>query len=102
MCTSELRFGVSVQVRDSVSRAAAASGALLVIRDGTYADSMSYPAGHAELDGAPMFGAPERAGVYTLTVSKAGYRDWIRSGIRVTKGECHVSPVTVTALLQPD
>jgi len=60
-------MAVNVQVRDSVTGAAAASGAKLVIRDGIFSDSMSYPSGRADLDSWSLSGAPERTGVYTLT-----------------------------------
>jgi hypothetical protein len=44
--------------------------------------------------------AYERAGTYTVTVEQQGYRPWSRSGVRVTKDECHVRGVSITARLQ--
>jgi len=101
MCTAILISGLSVQVRDSVTGALAASGAKLVARSGTYADSMSYPAGHPEMDAWTLVGAGEHAGLFSVTVTKSGYRDWTKSDVRVTAGECHVNTVGLIALLQP-
>jgi hypothetical protein len=44
--------------------------------------------------------AGERAGTYDLTIRSPGYRDWTRTGVEVTKDQCHVRPVTLTARLQ--
>jgi len=43
----------------------------------------------------------EREGTDTITVRRAGYATWTRTGVTVTRDECHVRPVTVTARLQP-
>ncbi len=91
---------ISVLVRDSASGAPAASGAQLLVRDGAYADSTAFPPGHPELDAAPLFGAENRPGIYQVTVRKAGYWDWVRSGVKVTEGRCNVNTVRLTARLQ--
>jgi hypothetical protein len=101
MCTLNLVWGISVQVRDSVNGALGASGAKLVARSGTYADSMSYPAGHPEMDAGTLVAAGEHAGLFTVTITKAGYRDWTKNDVRVTGDECHVNTTELTALLQP-
>jgi len=101
MCTMEFRYGLAVYVKDSVTAAPAASGATLIARDGVWADTVSFAAGNASLDGLGLNTAGERAGTYTLTVRKAGYHDWVKSGVVVTADECHVHPVAVTALLVP-
>ena len=62
---------------------------------------MSYLAGHPELDALPLGGANEHAGLFTVTVTKSGYRDWTKSDVRVTADECHVNTTKLTALLQP-
>ena len=100
VCTANVAPGVNVLVQDSASGARVASGAQLIARDGAYADSSSYPANHPELDSSPLQGAFERGGTYSVTVRRAGYRDWTRNNVSVTKGACHVNTVTLTALLQ--
>ena len=48
-----------------------------------------------------FFGAAERAGTYRITVSKAGYQTWTRTGVQVTADVCHVHPAQAEARLQP-
>jgi hypothetical protein len=100
VCTDNVAAGVTVLVQDSASGARVASGAQLSAREGAYADFSSYPANHPELDSLPLQGAWERRGTYSVTVRRAGYRDWTRHNVSVTKGPCHVNTVTLTALLQ--
>jgi hypothetical protein len=100
MCTANVAAGVNVLVQDSASGARVASGAQLMVRDGAYADASSIPPNHPELDSLPLQGAWERGGTYSVTVRRAGYRDWTRNNVGVTKGSCHVNTVTLTALLQ--
>ena len=99
VCTAEFVYGISVRVRDSVSGAPTASGATLVARDGSYADSVR-AVGGLDADAIPLSVAGERAGIYSLTLRKAGFGDWTLQGVRVERGECHVVPVALTALLQ--
>lgn len=95
-CTGSFAYGISVQVQDSVSGAAAATGARLVLREGAYVEIADQPLG-----GVSLSGAGERPGVYSVTVEKAGYHDWTRTNVRVTADECHVQGVSLTARLQP-
>jgi hypothetical protein len=92
--------GVAVEVRDAPTGALAASGAKLVAQAGTYADSMSFPANQSDADAQHLTGA-YRAGVYTLTVTKAGYQPWIKTNVEVSAADCGVNRVDLTALLQP-
>ena len=41
-------------------------------------------------------GPTERAGVYEIRATRAGYETGTLSGVRVTRDECHVIPVRVT------
>ncbi len=91
---------ISVLVRDSSSGAPTASGARLVARDGSYVDSVSIAPGHPELDSMTLTAAYNRPGVYDVTVRKTGYWDWVRSGVKVSKGRCNVNTVRLTARLQ--
>lgn len=101
ICTQELRPALMVYVKDSLTNTGTASGASLVAREGTYKDSVAFPDGRPELNGLNLNAAGERAGTYEVAVSKPGYATWIKSGVRVTKNECHVNTVQLTALLQP-
>jgi hypothetical protein len=99
VCTALFAYGLSVTVQDSVTGLPAAAGATVVARDGAYADSTSVPANGANNTSVGLAG--ERAGTYSITVRKAAYQTWSKSGVQVTKDVCHVIPVQVTAKLQP-
>lgn len=99
-CTAEGRDAVIVEVRDSITGSNAAEGALLIVRDGEYVDSVR---------GGPneppaLTAAFERPGTYEVVVQKNGYREWVRQGVRVRRtGGCDkLESVRLTALLQPD
>ena len=100
-CTHEFRPGVNVFVKDSLTNAGVASGASLVVREGSFKDSVAFPSGRPDLNDYNLAAAGERAGTYQITVSKPGYATWVQSNVRVTKNVCHVNTVTLTALLQP-
>lgn len=95
LCTAQAVAAVSVDVRDSVSGSPAGRGALIVARDGAYADTVVF----TSVDG-PYGLAYERAGSYTVTVQQQGYRVWSESGVDVSKDICHVQPVRLKARLQ--
>jgi hypothetical protein len=99
-CTDQYVYAVSVSVVDSATGAMAASGAQLVAREGVFADSMSLPANRADLDAFSLHAAGERAGTYAVTIQKSGYRDWTRTNVQVAKDACHVTTVSLTALMQ--
>jgi hypothetical protein len=81
-------------VRDSTTNAPV-SNALAVARSATTADTA-----HGLPNGIyPL--AYERAGAYAVTVEQTGYRPWTRTNVSVTRDECHVKTVFLTALLQP-
>ena len=101
VCTLEFRPGVAVYVKDSLTSAGVASGASLVVREGSYKDSVAAPDSRPDLDDSPLFAAGERAGTYQVTVLKPGYAAWLQSNVRVTSNRCHVNTVNLTALLQP-
>src|SRR5258708_8602590 len=96
VCPTEARAGITVDVRDSATNVSAGRGSVIIVREGAFADT-SRDTG--VFDG-PYGLVYERAGSYDLTVLQKGYSLWSRSGIAVTKGECHVNGVAVTARLQ--
>lgn len=101
VCTSDVRPGLAVYVKDPLTSAGVASGASLVVREGSYKDSIAAPSGRPDLDNSSLFAAAERIGTYEVSVTKPGYVAWAQSNVRVTANECHVNTVTLTALLQP-
>jgi hypothetical protein len=101
VCTLEMRPALAVYVKDSVTRAGVASGASLVVREGSYKDSVAAPNSRPDLDNSALLAAGERAGTYQVSVLKPGYATWVQSDVRVTSTKCHVNTVNLTALLQP-
>jgi hypothetical protein len=97
-CTFNALPPIVVAVRDSVTDAPVASGATLVIQDGAFVDSVTFPSDPAN-DSVPMEtnNSFERAGTYDVTVRKSGYLDWNKSRVIVTRDECHVNQVHLVA-----
>jgi hypothetical protein len=93
-----------VEVRDSGSGEPAACGATGLAHEGAYIEALT------GLDDCVtqsdtwvhLLGAWERAGVYTVTIRKPGYQDWIREQVVVTADECHVRTVKLQADLIPE
>jgi hypothetical protein len=102
-CTPNYVFGLHVDVVDSLTTAPPAS-ALLIARSGAFVDSVGPEPSKLSYEGGPtylrLYAAGERTGTYDLTVRAPGYRDWTRTGVRVTGDECHAHPTTLTARLQ--
>lgn len=93
ICSTQWVYGLRIEVRDRATGAPAATGALVVAREGSYAETLRVV---HELEAV---GADERAGRYSLTISKPGYLTWEARGIRVSHDECHVKTVVVQAAL---
>ena len=98
-CTADPRYALSVTITDSISGRGSLSGATVVARDGSYADSVQFPADPSS-DRAGWYMVLNRPGLYTLSVRKSGYKDWTRNRIRVNSGYCGPERVNVFALLQ--
>jgi hypothetical protein len=97
VCTTEARPAITVEVLDSVTSVPVGEGATITATNG----SSLYSAITYEDYAGPYQLAHEKAGEFRVTVEKSGYASWSRDGVRVTRGECHVHTVQLTALLQP-
>ena len=99
-CTASVEPALVVRVEDSLDASPQAEGATAIATEGAFSEALT-PFGHndaGELVG--LAGPLERAGTYTVTVDKAGFRQWRQAGVRVTADACHVRTVTLTARLQ--
>jgi len=101
VCTANIVEGLNVAVRDSVTGIAAGRGAFVGAREGAYSELLQFLGAVIPTDSLTFVGATERAGTYLITVTKAGYLTWVRTGVKVVADECHVHPVTVDVRLQP-
>lgn len=102
-CPEIARASIAVTVEDSITAAPIAAGATLIIRDGTFVDSASYPVGQLNAD-AWALATPnsfERPGTYDVTIRRVGYLQWDREDVEVRMTDCGVAPVVLRARLQP-
>ena len=98
-CSQVLALGIGVAVVDSLSNVSLVNGATVLVRDGTYSDSVTV-AGDSSLTFSPrIWLVPDRPGTYAIGVRHAGYSDWSTSNVRVVKDGCHVKAVFVDARL---
>ena len=94
-CT--ITFAISVEALDSITNAPAGAGVRIIASDRAFADTVIT----VDDFGGPYGLAHERAGSYTVTVEQAGHSPWSRSDVQVSRDDCHVRTVALTALLQP-
>jgi hypothetical protein len=100
-CDTGIFPSIVVEVRDSVTGSAAAAGADGRAIDGSYVVTLEVY--DFDIDGAPRSLAMpgERAGTYTVRVTKPGYLPWERKNVQVDDLRCHTDQVQFTAQLQP-
>lgn len=90
ICTLEARPGLRIEVFDAVDGAPVAVGlAGYAVQDSATHD-LAVRENH-------VYGLWEAAGTYAAVLTAPGYRPWLRSGIEVTEGECHVKTVDLRA-----
>lgn len=93
ICTALYAYGITVTVLDASTSESLPVAPAGTVRDGNFSDNMT-------VMGNQLAGAGERAGRYDVTVTAPGYTAWDTTGIVVTKDECHVHGVSLTATLQ--
>jgi hypothetical protein len=103
ICTTESRPALEIEVRDRVSHQFIPALARGVAREGAFEDSVQLWGMTADNPPVPVSYAAafERRGVYTVQLEVAGYHRWDTSGIAVSRDECHVRTVNLSAALQP-
>lgn len=92
ICTDEAVPALAVAVVDSVSGETVVDP-LVWVRDGSSQDTLTVFDGIAS-------GLHERAGTYEVHAEHEGYAPWVRTGVTVTEGQCHVITRELTARLQ--
>ncbi|MFI5243037.1 MAG: hypothetical protein ACHQRL_08515 [Gemmatimonadales bacterium] len=94
-CTAVAPIALVVTVRDSVSGRALADSASGSFRVSATTDTLLH------LDSLTLIGGRDK-GTYDVTVQRAGYRTWTRSGISAMKTTTcgGVAPVALAAMLQ--
>lgn len=89
---------IIAEIRDSVTGNPAAFGARVQIQDGGFTSSIIASTGNSAIAALAGLGGA-RAGTYTVSVEKAGYRLWTKRNVEVLKNQCAVQPTWVMARL---
>lgn len=97
-CQAVVEPGLILEIRDSVTGLGLAAAAVATASEGTFSDTLRYI---GDPDSAVRQGVDERAGTYTVTVTRPNYQTWTRTNVLVTETACHVQPVQIDVLLQP-
>jgi hypothetical protein len=104
VCTASVEPAIVVEIRDARTGAPIAEGARGVVRDGAYVDSLA-PYAFTGASPSTMYSrraADERPGRYAVEIIHyPAYQTWTATDVRVERGECHVSTVTLQARLEP-
>jgi hypothetical protein len=95
-CTLQFVYGLAVTVQDAATGRRVCDAQVTAV-SGAYRETLV--AGGSS-DDCSYSGAGERAGVYELNASRAGYLPAMLSNVRVDANECHVIPVRVTLELK--
>lgn len=98
VCAPAVDRALRVEVRDSITNAGIASAAGGSAVEGAFRDTLT-PLTPG--DSLVIASAQSRAGIYRVTVTRPGYREWVRDTVHVTGGVCGVqSPRIVVARMQ--
>ena len=97
VCTEEAKAGLNVTVKDLNTNQILNEGVIVKATDGLYVELLEsfFPTQ------TTFFGAWERTGNYTLTVTKVGYETYVSDVITVTRDVCHVIPKQIEVKLTP-
>jgi hypothetical protein len=98
-CTAILLPGIRVTIVDGTTGNPFAGDVTVTVTDGSYTETDSPP----PLPAGPRVSslAGERPGTYRVEVLAPGYVTWVRTNVRVTRDDCHVRTVDLTAELEP-
>ena len=97
VCTQEFVYGLQITVLDASTSQPLAEGVQVKAVSGDYQEILYNLLGQD----FTFYGAGERIGLYTLTVTKEGYQTYVSAPIGVSANVCHVIPQLVTVNLQP-
>ncbi|PQJ80094.1 hypothetical protein [Polaribacter porphyrae] len=95
ICTLEFVYGLNITLIDAETSKPIEGNVKVVIKDGNYEEVLQ-----GVESGIPFFGAGERSGTYTITITSNNYKTFVSNPIVVTANECHVITVTKTFNLE--
>ncbi|APY11095.1 hypothetical protein BWZ22_07495 [Seonamhaeicola sp. S2-3] len=94
ICTLEYVYGLNVTLIDATNSNKITEDITVVATDGNYEEILT-------LGVDSFFGAGERAGTYTITITSANYQTYVSNPIELDANECHVIPKVIEITLQP-
>jgi hypothetical protein len=97
VCTEQAVSGLNVKVSLQDDTSSNPSGIIVTAKDGLYTEDLIVH----DASKSDFYGAIERKGNYSITVSKTGYKTFTSSTITVTADRCHVIPKIITVVLEP-
>ena len=100
VCTTLAAPAIAVEIFDRETGLANGCNAVVILEDGNYFEEIGNHSGENCEQDFTFYGAYEREGTYTITVSKEGYLDWQQFDVLVTKNVCHVNTVSLQAYLE--
>lgn len=92
---------ITVDVRDSVTGAPAALGALGIARGASVVDTMRVWDQADSANAHQLRTQRAGTGTFTVTIAKAGYTMWRRDSVLVTGDKCGPTTTMLSALLKP-
>lgn len=95
-CTLEFVYGLHITLIDANTKESITDNITVVIKDGDYEEVLQTIESSTH-----FFGAGERSGTYTVTVTSDNYKTFVSEPILVTSNECHVKTVSKTFELEP-
>lgn len=102
-CTASIEAGILLRIPDPDGVVESLSAR---VQDQDYIKEFEFVVGEGEvperLENYELGFAPERKGVYDITVESPGFKKWSKEGVVVERGECHVITVTVEVNLITD
>jgi len=100
-CTTNVVAAIAVEVRSAETGLPLADSATGFAVDGAYSDSLIQCSADSIGRITALCGAWERAGIYTVIVSRPGYQRWSQGNIVAVRRACHVQTQSVLAALEP-
>jgi hypothetical protein len=101
-CTTNVVPAIAADVRSASTGLPLADSALGFAIDGAYSDSLIACGSDSVGRMTTLCGAWERAGIYTVVVTRPGYQRWSQAGISAPRRACHVQTQTVHAAMAPN
>jgi hypothetical protein len=95
-CTAQFVYGLAVTVQDKASSQRLCDAEVVAV-SGSYRETLRV---FGAADSCTYSGAGERAGVYEVQATRAGFQVATVSDVRVAADECHVIPATVTMVME--